>query len=126
MGNWSSKPVVLEPIEFDGDKVVVTVKRLLVEDMQMLAKYFDRDKGTMRFESPLEMCKAASDIMPKYVTGIDGLIDGDGVRVTLEEFHKAVGEFYFVPLSGAIFQGLVRVSTAKAQEKNSAPPSAES
>lgn len=126
MGNWSSKPVILDPIEFDGDKVVVTVKRLLMEDMQAISKYFDREKGVMRFDSPLEVCKAAADIMPKYVVGIDGMVDGDGSRVTLEEFHKAVGEFYLVPLFGGIFQGLVRVSTARAQEKNSAPPSAES
>ncbi|MFA6213542.1 MAG: hypothetical protein WC714_29160 [Candidatus Obscuribacterales bacterium] len=126
MGNWSSKPVVLDPIEFDGDQVVVTVKRLLMEDMQAISKYFDREKGVMRFDSPLEVCKAAADIMPKYVVGVDGMMDDAGGRVTLEDFHKAVGEFYLVPLFGAIFQGLVFVSTAKAKEKNSAPPSQES
>lgn len=125
MGNWTTRPVELQPIEFDGDTIKISVKRLLMADMQELSKYFDRDKGVMRFDSSLEVCKAAANIMPKYVVSIEGMIT-DGRPVTLEEFHAATGEFYLAPLFGEIFSQLIEVSTAKAQKKNSAPPSPES
>lgn len=125
MGNWTSKSVVLEPIEFDGDSITFHVKRLLVEDMQVLAKYFDGSKGMMSFDNPLDVCKTAQEIFPKYVTGIKGLLDAEGHEVSVEQFLEASKEFYFVPLIGELFAKLIDVSTAKAQLKNSAPPSPE-
>lgn len=118
MGNWTSKGVVLPPIEFDGDSVTFTVKRLLVEDMLTLSKHFDKANGTLKFESPLEVCQTAQSIFPKYVTGIVGMTNGDGGNVTVEEFIEASKEFYFVPLIGELFGALINASTVKAQEKN--------
>lgn len=117
--------MVLAPIEFDGDSITFTVKRLLVEDMLLLSKHFDKANGTMKFESPLEVCQTAQSIFPKYVTGIGGMTNCDGGNVTVEDFLVAAKEFYFVPLIGELFGALITASTAKVQEKNSAPPSVE-
>lgn len=125
MGNWTNKPVALEPIKFDGDSVVFTASRLLVEDMMVLSKHFDQAKGVMRFNSPLEVCAMAGDILPKYIKSISGYTI-DGQPMTLDEFFMAVREFYFVPLVGELFGKLVLISSVGVQEKNSAAPSPES
>lgn len=126
MGNWTNKTVVLEPLEFDGDKIVFTVKRLLVEDMQTLSKFFDGSSGSLKFNNPLDVCKTAQEIFPKYVTALNGLNKEDGSAVTVEEFMEASKEFYFVPLVGQLFASLISVSTVKSIEKNSVPPTVES
>lgn len=126
MANWSNKAVVLPAIPFDGDKVVFTAKRLLVEDMQVMAKFWDRASGKLVFKDPLDVSKTAAELVPKYIVGISGLIDSDGVTVSLESFKESASEFYFVPLMGALFAELMSISTAKGHEKNSAPPSPES
>jgi len=125
MGQWSNKPVVLKPIEFDGDSIVFSVGRLLVEDMMTLAKFHNASNGTLSFGSPLEVCAMAQAILPKYVKSISGLRKDDGGEMTVAEFIEASKEFYFVPLIGTLFAELITVSTVQAQAKNSAPPSAE-
>jgi len=126
MAKWSNKPVVLEPISFDGDSVVFTAKRLLVEDMQTMSKFFNKERGAMVFNSPLEVCTLAAEIFPKYIVELQGLTKDDGTAVTRDEFLEAAKEFYFVPLISALFAGLMQISTVRSSEKNSAPPSPES
>jgi hypothetical protein len=126
MGNWTNKTVVLEPIEFDGDKIVFTVKRLLVEDMQVLSRFYDNSSGNLQFSSPLDVCKTAQEVFPKYVQAINGMSKEDGSAMTVEEFMEASKEFYFITLIGQLFAGLIAASTVKSKEKNSAPPSVES
>jgi hypothetical protein len=110
--------VRLDPIEFDGDKVVFTVKRLLVEDMLVLSKHFDADKKKMVFASPMEVCKTASEVLPKYVLAIDGYSKAVGTALTVAEFLEAAKEFYFVQLVGELFGHMVSISTAGVQAKN--------
>lgn len=124
MGNWSTNGVVLEPIEFDGDSITFTVKRLLVEDMLVLSKYFSKETGALSFGSPLEVCQTAQEIFPKYIQDVRGLLKADNVAMTPEEFLGASKDFYFVPLVGQLFTALITASTVKAVEaKNSEPPS---
>jgi len=118
MGNWSSKAVVLPPIEFDGDSIVFSVKRLLTEDMLVLMRNFNQGTGKLEFSNPLEVCQTAQLILPKYVTDIQGMSSADGIPVTAEEFIKAASEFYFVPLMGALLAALIDVSTVGTQAKN--------
>lgn len=123
MGNWTSKTVTLPPIPFDGDQVAFTVKRLLTEDMLTLAKFYNQENGTLRFSNPIEVSKVAQEILPKYVVAMDGLLTAEGAKMGAAEFVEASKEFYFVPLVGALFGELISVSTVRAQEKNSVPPS---
>lgn len=123
MGNWSTGSVKLNPIEFDGDTVIFHAKRLLMEDMLTLAKHFDAAAGVMRFADPAAVCKIAADILPKYMTDIEGMVDKDGMPVPLETLLAAAGEFYFAPLLGRIFVELVTISMVGSQLKNSDPPS---
>jgi len=121
MGSWSNKSVVLDPIEFDGDMIVFSTKRLLVEDMQILMKFYDKETGNLAFSDPLEVCKTAGSIFPNYITDVKGMFS-DGVEMSVTEFLEASKEFYFVPLIGALFGALISASTVKSKEKNSAPP----
>lgn len=123
MGNWT-KDVVLEPIDFDGDKVVVTVTRLLTEDMQMLRKF--QVDGVFKFTDTMELCTTAAKIFPKYVVSVVGLLKADKTEMTRDEFLAASQEFYFVNLTASIFNKLISASVMGAQAKNSAPPSPES
>ena len=124
MGNWSTNGVELEPIEFDGDSITFTVKRLLVEDMLVLSKYFNRETGALSFGSPLEVCQTAQEIFPKYIQKVGGMFKANGSAMTAEEFLTASKDFYFVPLVGQLFTALISASTVKATEaKNSEPPS---
>lgn len=123
MGNWTNN-VTLDPIEFDGDKVVVTVTRLLTEDMQMLRKY--QVDGVFKFTDTLELCSIAAKLFPKYVVGVTGLLKADKTEMTREEFLAVVQEFYFVNLVASIFNKLISASIVGLQEKNSVPPSPES
>lgn len=124
MGNWTNKPIQLPEIQFDGDDITFTVKRLLVEDMLVLSKHFNAEKGVLSFGSPLEVCKTAQELFPKYVVGVAGLQTAEATPVSLAEFLEAVKDFYFVPLVGELFTALIVASTVKADErKNSEPPS---
>ena len=122
MGNWASKGVTLDPIDFDGDSITFVVKRLLVEDMQILLKFYKPESGTLAFDDPLEVCRTAQGIFPRYILSQIGMKKEDGTEFTLEEFNEATSEFYFVPLVGALFGALIGASTLKGQEKNSVPP----
>ena len=119
MGQWTQDGVPVEPILFDGDEVRFTLKRLLVEDMERMAVNFDTATKIMRFENPMEACKLASNLIPKYVLAINGCKKANGIEMTLEEFREAAMEFYFVPLLGQLFARLVTISVVgKEQEKN--------
>lgn len=126
MGKWSNQDVTLEPIAFDGDAVVFTVSRLTVEDMLVLSKHFDTERGTMRFSSPMEVCAAASTVLPARVKAVSGYRKSDGEAMTLDEFLSAAKEFYFVPLISALFAALVGISVVGTSEKNLPAPSPES
>lgn len=127
MGKWTNTGVNLPAIDFDGDRISVSVKRLRMEDMSLMSKNFDTVTKTMRFSDPMEMCQLASKILPNYVVAFSGYKKGDGAEMLLDEFlQEAVSEFYFVPLVGQIFAGLLSVSTVpKDLEKNLPPPSLE-
>lgn len=116
MGNWT-KEVRLPEIEFDGDTVVFTVTRMLVEDMQMLSKFFDKDSGTLKFTDNLEVCGLAKTILPRRVVKIEGMKKADGTDMTREEYLAVASEFYFAELNGQLFGELMSVSVVKQQEK---------
>ncbi|OGC95828.1 MAG: hypothetical protein A2W25_15240 [candidate division Zixibacteria bacterium RBG_16_53_22] len=118
MGNWTSN-VILEPIEFDGDSIVFTCGRLTVEDMLALSKFFDQEKGVLRFDDQLQALNTAQGLIGKYVRRIDGMRMPDGASITVEQFSEVAREFYFVPLLGELLANLVTISTVGKSEKNS-------
>lgn len=116
MGNWTSGGVVLDAINFDGDDIIITATRLTVKDMMLLSKFFDKEKGVMRFNNPLEVCETAAVILPQHIVSISGCKKQDGTEVTKEEFNAAMGEFYFVPMIGELFTKLMAVSTLNPEQ----------
>ena len=125
MGKWTAS-VTLDSIEFDGDKIVFTVGRLLTEDMTVMSKYFEPETGKLKFNSNTEICEIAADILPKRVVSMSGMTKADGTEFTLTEFIAASKEFYFAPLLGELFGKLMGISVVGAQTKNSVPLSPES
>lgn len=121
MGKWVAE-VTLEPIEFDGDKITFTAKRLLAEDMGVVLQNYDSEKETLRFASHGDLAKVAADIFPKYVTAIDGMTKGDGTPFTVPEFIAASKEFYFMPLVTGLFTRIMGISSVGKEAKNSEPP----
>jgi hypothetical protein len=121
MGNWTAE-VELYPIDFDGDKITFTAKRLLAADMGLVMSHYDAEKQMMRFASQMEMAEMCAEVFPKYVTKIDGMVKGDGGPFTLPEFLCAVKEAYFTPLITELFVQIMKISTVGSTEKNSAPP----
>jgi hypothetical protein len=126
MSNWMPD-VELDPIMFDGDVVNFKVKRLLVEDMNLVTQNYDRISGTLKFSGPEEMSALAARIVPKYVREVRGLKKADGTLFQLEEFKGVIAEYYFAPLVGSLFAALMSASIVKEDEaKNSvAPPPAQ-
>jgi hypothetical protein len=122
MGKWTNE-VVLDPIEFDGDIITFTAKRLLAEDMALILQNYDKEKEVLRFANEAEMSKMTAAIFPKYVTKIEGMTKGGGEQFTVTEFVEASKEFYFVPLVGKLFSGIMKISTVGGlQAKNSTSP----
>lgn len=128
MGNWSRK-TSLEPIEFDGDTVVCEVNRLKVADMIKLSAKMKKNETSGRveltFNDSMELLKIASELLPTYVTAINGLSMAGGTPMDIKTFHnEALTEFYFVELIGMILAGLMEVSSVnKENEKNLDAPS---
>ncbi len=121
MGKWTAE-VTLEPVEFDGDTITFTAKRLLASDMGVVLQHYDSEKQTLRFANQSEMAKVAADIFPKYVTSISGMTKGDGTPFTVTEFIEASKEFYFMPLVTGLFSGIMAISSVGKEAKNSEPP----
>ena len=120
MGNWNSSGVTLPPIEFDGDSITFVVSRLLMEDMLVIKKHIDVEKGVLRFNDPLELISLAKITLPKYIKSMSGLKDSAGVEVPLETFLTAcLPEVYFSALVGQLFADLLSVSSARGLEKKS-------
>lgn len=121
MGNWSEKGVVVAPIEFDGDTICFTIKRILVEDMMQLSKYIVDNK--LIFDNPLEACKLAQAVIPKYIISMTGLRKADGSEMTIAEFAGASAEVYFIALIGKLFSELIATGNVGGASKNLPPPS---
>jgi hypothetical protein len=114
---WT-REIDLAPIEFDGDTVRLTVRRMLAEDMgAVLGRIVEGqpDKG--------ESLKFGTAMLQKYVTSVSGLTQPDGTAVTLEEFREMVVEAYFMPLSVTAYGMLLAASSiSQDQAKNSVSP----
>lgn len=121
MSKWLPD-VTLAPIAFDGDSVVFRIKRLLVEDLNVLMSNYDRATGKLLYKSPEEVAEIAAKVVPKYVLAVDGLRKGDGAPFTLEEFLSVIPEAYFMPLVGALLVGLMSESVVKNEKNSVAPP----
>lgn len=123
MGKWTAE-VTLDPIQFDGDTITITAKRLLAADISIIFEKYDAETGKLRFANNAELAKVTADIFPKYITSISGMTKGDGTPFTVAEFVEASKEAYFIPLIAELFSALMQISTVKAEEKNSDLPQA--
>ncbi len=122
MGSWT-KEVKLPAIVFDGDSIVVTVNRLLADDMAVIMSHYDAEKKMLVFTGGnAEMSKLTADIFPKYITNIEGMTKGDGLPFGVGEFMEVAKESYFSRLIGQLLAELIRASSVGAEVKNLESP----
>jgi hypothetical protein len=129
MGHWTPE-VLLDPIEFDGDKISVRVSRMLTEDMQRMTPYMKQEKNgdvKISFEDSMKLLEVASAILPKHVKTIDGMKLGDGSMATAERFNaELINQFYFIEFTTELLGKICEVSIVQDKdEKNSDTPSKE-
>ena len=120
-------PSVNFTLEFDGDTIDVTCKRLKRKDMIKLSPYInvDEDGGVkMSFESQMKMFDVMSNLLPEYIIKFDGLTQSDGSKIDIK---GALAESYFNSLTGDLISNLMRISSLSEEEsKNSDVQLAES
>ncbi len=110
MSKWLPTPAELPEIEFDGDKIKATAKRLKISDMSSLVgRKFDLNSD----EGRLGVTQLGAEVLPKYLVGLDGLTDANGGQVPLQTYLENIDDFYFASLTAAILFGLLSVSSVK-------------
>ena len=110
MSKWLPTPADLPEVTFDGDTIKVKAKRLKIADMSSLVgKKFDLNSD----EGRLGVTQLGAEVLPKYLTSIDGLTDANGDAVTLQSYLDNIEDFYFASLTAAILFGLLSVSSVK-------------
>lgn len=110
-------------IEFDGDKVELTLRRLRNDHMVKLGPYFRESDGEVKltFVDKITLVNAAAEILPDCIVEIKGLKDDAGNALGLQDI---VGELYFAKLFDFIIGELLQRSLAgKLDLKKSAAPS---
>jgi hypothetical protein len=115
MGTWT-KDVELDVIEFDGDKIQVSVTRIRSEDMRAVLSNYDAD-GTATGDAAQKVVRIAQELTPKYITKISGMKKPDGTEWTLAELIEVAGDYYFAPLIASIYAGLLEHSTVQSVKK---------
>lgn len=98
MSNFT--PTVQETIEFDGDSVVVTFKRLSRKAMFELTPFITSD-GNVKDEAG--MMAKASEFVPSHVVSIEGLTDSTGAAIDIQ---TVVDNAYFIELTSEIIVAL--------------------
>jgi hypothetical protein len=111
VGNWASSAIALPVIDFDGDKIAVTVNRLKVKSMSLIAGKYSN--GTLTFANQMELCEVASQLLPEYIVSVSGMTKADGSQFSRDDLVAVLGEFYFAQLVGAILNGLIEASSVR-------------
>ena len=110
MSKWLPTPAELPEINFDGDVLKVTAKRLKIADMSSLVgKKFDLNSD----EGRLGVTQLGAEVLPKYLVSLDGLTDANGGAIGLQTYLDNIEDFYFASLTAAILFGLLSVSSVK-------------
>ena len=121
MSNWSNV-VKLPPIQFDGDTVEASVRRMEVQDFLDLSGNIKKGDNvdsevTLSF-SALELFNVAPTIFSKYLVALKGLTQSDGTQLTVEDYVKELcRQMYFLNLTGAILTGIMEASTLTSEEE---------
>ena len=105
-------PAVEAEFEFEGDRVVVTLRRLSNKQMVALAPHLAPDpaapaalrSGVIRSAA---LIANSREVILECVTGFAGLKDSTGAALTLD---AVLDEAYFLPLLDQVFSELLKVS----------------
>lgn len=114
MSNFSKR--FTKEISFDGDEVVVEMRRMKRKDALKLSTFMSvgdgDDEVKMSFTDQFEMIDVAADMLPKYLISIKGLfIDDVEVSISDDDTMKIVyEEAYFISLLSEIISVLMQKS----------------
>ena len=98
-----------EVIDFDGDRIRLTLRRMLNSHMILLAPMLSSTDQLQ--ESAIgraaKINEEAKTVLSECVVKFEGLRDADGASISLDE---AMHEVYFLPLFEAILAKILRAS----------------
>jgi len=94
-------------VEFEGDAVNFTLRRLRTKHAQRLAPFMGKTKSgkvTMTISEQFDMITVAEEILPDCVESMTGLKDRNGNAL---QFSDIVGQAYFISLHGQLLEALL-------------------
>lgn len=97
--------------DFDGDKVHVVMKRLTNAQAQQIVPFIKNDSG---LKDQFDLLLVLKEILPKCVIALQGVTDGSGQELKLEQILE---ETYFSPLVLNIGGNLISGSFYKDEQK---------
>jgi hypothetical protein len=100
-------PLVKFETSFEGDKVVIQLRRLKRKAMMKLTPFLtEGDEGDGKLDE-MAIMGVATEILPEHVASFKGLFQADGTEIT---FKEAIEESYFMGLITEMIQELFRIS----------------
>ena len=101
--------------EFDGMKVVATLKPLALEDSIRIKNTYEETgekdaKGRALVRGTDATVKVMAELLPSYVVSLDGVVDAAGSPVPIGEICTAA---YFIGLVASCMRKLVEESSPK-------------
>lgn len=112
MGNFTR--TFSKTIEFDGDTISYTMKRLKRKKALDLAPYMTYDDDgnlKMTFEDQLKFVEVGATLLGDHLTEFSGLVvEGQEVQLNSTEFKEIFEEAYFMPLISELFNDLMSES----------------
>lgn len=105
---------IKKEFDFDGDKVVVTMRPILFEDTIRFNSLPLIEVDGKKTLSEIEVLTLLADILPKYIEKLDGLIDSNGDKIEIGELCSAS---YFAPLMSQIGGALIQSGTPENPKK---------
>lgn len=124
MGRFTQ--AVEETVEFDGDKVSFTLRRLQNKHMLVLAPVLAALPGENALARTARLVQAAEGILRECVTNWQGPKDSTGKALT---FDEVLAESYFLGLTDEVLGRLLKVSVMQevdAKKSLETPPAASS
>ena len=122
MGRFTQ--AVDEKVEFDGDTVSFTLRRLQNKHMLVLAPVLAALPGENALARTARLVQAAEGILRECITNWQGPKDSSGKAIT---FDEALAESYFLGLMDEVLGRLLKVSVMQevdAKKSPETPPAA--
>ena len=111
MGRYTQN--VVEKINFDGDEITVTLRRMLNKHMLALSPVLVAREGEGVFERSSRIIVSAKEVLKECIVKIEGLRDASNVEIPID---TVLEDAYFMSLLDAILGRLLGASVLTEQD----------